>query len=47
LKKENEHLRTEVAWLRSRVDELTPLALPRPRGILRWLWPIRARQVRG
>jgi len=34
--------RETIAWLRSRVDELTPLALPKPRGILRWLWPIRA-----
>ena len=29
LRRENEHLRSEVAWLRSRVDQLTPLALPR------------------
>ena len=29
LKRENDHLRSEVAWLRSRVDQLQPLALPR------------------
>lgn len=43
LQRENEHLRSEVAWLRSRVDELTPLALPRSRRWLSWLWPVRAR----
>ena len=42
LQRENDRLQEEVRWLRSRVDELTPLALPRPRGILRWLFPIRA-----
>ena len=44
LRRENEHLRSEVAWLRSRVDELTPLALPRPR---RWFAWIRGRSVQG
>jgi len=37
----------EIAWLRSRLDQLAPLALPQPRGILRWLWPSRARSVQG
>lgn len=36
LQRENEHLRQEVAWLRERVDQLTPLALPRRRGWLPW-----------
>lgn len=36
LREELEHLRRENEWLRGRVDELTPLALPRPR---RRLWP--------
>jgi len=40
LKRENEHLRSEVAWLRSRVDELTPLALPRRRSWLSWFRPV-------
>ena len=44
LRRENEHLRSEVAWLRSRVDELTPLALPRRRSFLAW---IRGRLVPG
>ena len=39
LRRENEHLRSEVAWLRARVDELTPLALPRRRGLFGWLRP--------
>jgi len=29
LKRENEHLRDEIRWLRARVDQLQPLALPR------------------
>lgn len=41
LQRENTRLMEEVLWLRSRVDELTPLALPRPRRWLRWLLPVR------
>lgn len=37
LKRENEHLRSEVTWLRARVDQLTPLALPRRRFWFAWL----------
>jgi len=44
LQRENERLQEEVRWLRSQVDELRPLALPRPR---RWFGWIRARQVQG
>ena len=44
LRDEVTHLRSEVAWLRARVDELTPLALPRPR---RWFAWIRGRSVQG
>ena len=44
LKRENEHLRSEVAWLRSRVDQLTPLALPRRRSWFAWFRP---RSVQG
>jgi hypothetical protein len=40
LRRENEHLRGEVAFLRRRVEELTPLALPRPR----W-WELFRRRV--
>jgi DNA-binding transcriptional MerR regulator len=35
-------LEGEVSFLRLRVEELTPLALPRPRRWLGWLWPSRA-----
>lgn len=28
----------EIAWLRARIEELTPVALPRPRWWLRWPW---------
>jgi len=44
LRRENEHLRDEIRWLRAQVDELRPLALPRPR---RWFAWIRGRLVRG
>jgi len=37
-------LEREVVFLRHRVEELSPLALPRPR---RWFGWIRARQVQG
>jgi len=37
LKCENEHLRSEVTWLREQVDALRPLALPRPRRWFAWL----------
>jgi len=40
LQRENDRLQEEVRWLRSRVDELTPLALPRPRR--RWFFWKRA-----
>jgi len=40
-------LESEVDFLRRRVEELTPLALPRRRGLWRWLWPIGARGVQG
>jgi len=40
LKRENEHLRSEVAWLRSRVDQLTPLALPRRPRWFAWFRPL-------
>ena len=40
LEREIEHLREEVAFLRRRVEELTPLALPRPRRRwFSWLLP--------
>ena len=39
LRRENEHLRNEVAWLRSRVDQLTPLMLPKRKGLFAWLRP--------
>lgn len=39
LERENEHLRSEVAWLRARVDQLTPLALPRRRSWFTWFRP--------
>lgn len=46
LREELEHLRRENEWLRGRVDELTPLALPRPRRRwLAWLRPARGRSV--
>jgi len=44
LRDEVKHLRDEVAWLRARVDQLTPLALPRPRSWLAWF---RGRSVQG
>jgi hypothetical protein len=44
LKRENEHLRSEVAWLREQVDALRPLALPKPRRWFNRLWP---RHVQG
>jgi len=34
-------LESEVLFLRARIEELTPLALPRPRRWLSWLWPAR------
>lgn len=52
LERENEHLREEIAFLRARIEELMPLALPRPRrpaagGRLRVSeareWPLRYR----
>jgi hypothetical protein len=43
LQKENEHLKQEIAWLRQRVEELTPLALPKPRRWLRKLIPFTAK----
>ncbi len=36
LERENAHLREEVSFLRERIEELMPLALPRPRR--KW-WP--------
>jgi len=39
LRDEVTHLRDEIRWLRARVDQLMPLALPRPRRWLWWLWP--------
>jgi len=36
-------LESEVAWLRAQVDELRPLALPRPRWWLRWFRPLSVR----
>ncbi len=40
LQEEIEHLRKENEWFRGRVDELTPLALPRPRrGWFAWMRP--------
>jgi len=44
LRRENEHLRSEVAWLRSRVDQLTPLMLPKRH---RWFTWMRPRSVQG
>lgn len=38
-------LEAEVAFLRRRVEELTPLALPKPRRWLAWPWPARGRSV--
>ena len=39
-------LREEVTFLRRRVEELTPLALPRPRSrLLAWLWPAKRKAV--
>jgi hypothetical protein len=35
-----EQQREEITWLRLRVDQLTPLALPKPRKWLAWLFPI-------
>jgi len=43
LRDEVTHLRSEVAWLRARVDELTPLALPHRRSWLRWFRPLSVR----
>ena len=38
LEREISHLQGEISFLRARVEELTPLALPRPRrGFLAWL----------
>jgi len=38
LEREIDHLQGEISFLRARVEELTPLALPRPhRGFLAWL----------
>jgi len=45
LREEIKHLRKENEWLRARVEELTPLALPKPRRWLGWLRLIRGRQV--
>jgi len=41
LRQQVERLEEEVRWLRSRVDTLTPLALPRPRRWFGWLHPRR------
>ena len=39
LEREISHLQGEVSFLRARVEELTPLALPRSRrSFLAWLW---------
>ena len=38
LRRQIDYLRRENEWLRGRIEELTPLALPRPRR--RW-WPFR------
>lgn len=44
LKAEIARLQEENLWLRARVEELTPLALPRPhRTWLSWLRPLRGR----
>jgi len=40
LEREDEHLRQEIGWLREKIDQLTPLALPRGR---RW-WPFSGNQ---
>jgi len=46
LERENAHLRGEVAFLRARIEEMTPLALPRPRRRwLAWFLPARGRSV--
>ena len=38
LEREIDHLQGEISFLRARVEELTPLALPQPRrGFLAWL----------
>ena len=38
LEREISHLQGEISFLRARVEELTPLALPRPRrGLFAWL----------
>ena len=38
LEREIDHLQGEIGFLRARVEELTPLALPRPRrGLFAWL----------
>jgi len=46
LERENVHLREEVAFLQARIEELMPLALPRPRRRwFAWLRPARGRLV--
>ena len=48
LRRENEHLQSEVAWLRSRVDQLTLLMLPKPKGLFAWLrprWSVKGKPV--
>ena len=37
LRRQIEDQRREIDWLRARVEELTPLALPRPRRRFAWL----------
>jgi hypothetical protein len=44
LEREIDHLQGEIDFLRARVEELTPLALPRPRrGLFAWLRRIPSR----